>query len=218
MRKLLALGLGIGLLVALSGRADAFGCHGSGHASCYEPCVQTCVTYVDQCVTCYRPEWREEKFTYTVNRIVCKELITKQKCTKLVAKYYDEKRVCHYTVQVPKCVEYDVQRCRMVCVQVMDPCTGCCYTCCRPEYYCEKVQATVYECRPASREYMVKVCRMEPVVYDVDVRRVIQECVPEVREGCRRICHMVPYQTTVRVPVCVPCCPTPHGAAMPPAY
>jgi hypothetical protein len=214
MRKVCVLGLGVGLVMALTGQAEGFGCRDHGSTSCYEPCVQMCVTYVDRMVTCYRPEWREEKFTYTVNRIVCKEVVTKQKCTKLVPKYYDEKRVCHYTVQVAKPVTYDVCRCRMVCVQMVDPCTGCCYTCERPEYYTEKVCATVYECQPATREILVKVCRMEPVVYEVDVCRVVRECVPEVREGCRRVCHMVAYQTCVRVPVCVPCCSSP-GVVMP---
>jgi hypothetical protein len=210
MRKMLGFGFGVGLVMALAGQADAFGCRS---ASC-EPCVPMCITYVEQKVTCHRAEWKTVEYKYTVNRVVCKEVITKEKCTRLVPKYYDEKRTVHYTVQVAKPVEYEVRRCRSVCVQVVDPCTGCTYSCYRPEYYTERVKATVMECQPASKEIVVKVCRMEPVVELVDVRRVVRECVPEVRTACRRVCHMVPYETTVRVPVRVPCCPT----TMPPAH
>ena len=206
MKKLVLLGMAVVLiLIANTREADAFGC--CRKASCES--TPMCVTYVDKVVTCYKPTWKEEKITYKVNRIVCKEVITKEKCTSLVPKYYDEKRQCTYLVRVPKIVEQEVVRCRMVCVNMVDPCTGCTYVCRRPETYTEKVKCTVYECQTQVKDVIVRVCKMEPVTRDVEVRRIVRECVPEMVTTTRRVCQMVPTQTTVRVAVCVPCCSVP---------
>jgi hypothetical protein len=93
----------------------------------------------------------------------------------------------------------------MVPFESKDPCTGCTYTCYKPEPVHQKVQCTVWDCRAESREVICKACKCEPQVREMKRQVVIPECRPETVETVRRFCVMVPYQTTVKVAICVPC-------------
>jgi hypothetical protein len=168
------------------------------------PCVT--VSYVDKVVTCHKPEWREEKAKVKVNKVYCRVEEVPVKCTVMVPKWTDEQRTCKYLVPVPRVVERDVVRCRYVPHSCTDPCTGCTYTCYRPETWTEKVKCTVYDCKEETKQIVVKVCHYEPKVYETKQRRYIPECREEVVDVVRRYCVMVPYQTTVKVAVYTPCC------------
>src|SRR5687767_10976110 len=81
----------------------------------WDPCCVThCVAYEARTITCYKPEWREEKVDVTVHRMQCKEVVDKVKVTVMVPNWVDEKRtftVCRYE---PKTVVRDVVRCHYV--------------------------------------------------------------------------------------------------------
>jgi hypothetical protein len=165
-----------------------------------------CVTYVEKEVTCFRPVVREREVPCVVNRPVFHTETVKQTCTILVPEYHNEKRVVTYFRSVPREIECEALRCRAIPVTVCDPCTGCQYTTCRYETYVEKVKRTVLECVPEPREITVRVCSYRPQEMTYDVRRVVCEWKTETVVRKQYYCEMVPYQTTVRVPVCVPVC------------
>jgi len=202
LKKTLVAGLTVACLGFLAGNVQAFGC-GWG-CCCPPPCPPVKIAYVDQVVTCYKPVWKEEKIKCVVNKVVCREEIVTHKCTVMVPKWIDVKRTCTYLIQVPKIIERDVLVCRMVPVEMTD-CCGCVYTCYRPETVTQKVKCTVFECREAKRDIIVKVCNYEAQIREYKVKRIIPECVQETVDCVRRYCVMTPYQTTVKVAVCVPC-------------
>jgi hypothetical protein len=187
----------------LAANAHAFGHRGCG--DCPPPCPPK-ITYVEKVVTCLRPEWKEERVKCVVNKMYCRVQENTVKCTVMVPKWVEVTDKCVYMVPVPKTVEREVVRCRMVPVQMTDEC-GCAYTCYKPEEYREKVACTVWECKREVRDVVRRVCTFQPQVRDVVQRRLIPECRPETVEYVRRYCVMVPHQVTVRVPVCTPCCP-----------
>jgi len=203
LKRTLVTGLSVACLTLLAAQAQAF-----GRRSCCDSCAPPCnykVTYVDKEVTCYKPVWKEEKIKCVINKIVCREEIETRKCTVMVPKWTDVKKTCTYLVPVPKTVERDVLVCRMVPVQMTDECTGCTYTCYKPETVTQKVKCTVYECKEEKKDIMVRVCHYEPQEREYKVRRIIPECQQETVDRVRRYCVMTPYQTTIRVAVCVPC-------------
>jgi hypothetical protein len=204
MKKLVVSGLAIALVGLMTARIEAFG-HGGG---C---CHGVCVCMVDRAVTCYKPVFKTEQYTVTVNKIVCKEVCEKKTITVMVPKEYEERRTKTVCCKVPKEIEKEVKKCRIQKVEVVDPCTGCKTTVCKPVVCVEKVKCTVYENVPKTEEYCVKVCKMEPVCKQIDVRKKVRECVPETQTRCRTVCHMVAYQTCIKVPVVVPCCPRSCG-------
>jgi hypothetical protein len=202
MKNLLVVSLTIGFLGVSAAPALAFG----RSRDCTPPCPTTLV-WEERVVTCYKPEWREEKVKCVVNRVHYKAVDVPMQCTIMVAKWDNVKEHRTFYTPVPKTVEEEVVRCKMVPVQSTDPCTGCTVTCYRPETYTEKVKCTVMTCKVETREVTVKRCRWEPQVKQFTQRRYIPECRPETVSTVRRYCVMVPYQTTVKVPVRVPCCP-----------
>lgn len=207
MKKWLVAVVAVAFVLTLADPASAFFFKKKKNC-CPPPCCDPCcVTYVDKVVTCYKPQWHEEKVECIVNKLVCKEIVEKVKCNVLVPVWTEEKRKCCHYVSEPVDVIQDVVRCRLVPCKVCDPCTGCCHTCCRAETYVEKVKCTVYKCRPVTQDVTVKVCRMECREQIVDCKRIVTECVPTKVVQCVRRCVMVPCQTVVRVPVCVPCPP-----------
>jgi hypothetical protein len=134
---------------------------------------------------------------------------------------------------VPQQVVQNVTCCRLVPMCVTDPCTGCTRTVCRPENYTQQVtrtvlrpefyqekgmqtvcrphftsqqvKETVMRCVPRQREVTVQQCFYRPVEQTYQVRRMVCDIKPEIQTRTERFCVMVPYQTTVKVPVCVPC-------------
>jgi hypothetical protein len=198
MKTVLLSGLAVALVGLTTTRTEAFGGH-CGESHCPGIC------FVEKKITCYKPEFKTEQYTVTVNKFVCKEVCTKEKVTVMVPKQYEEKRTCTTYVKCPKVIEKEVKHLRIFKVEMVDPCTGCKYTCCRPVHCTEKVKCTVYEKVPQTKEYTVKVCKMEPVCKEVDVRKTVRECVPETVTRCRTVCRMVPYQTCIKCPVLIPC-------------
>jgi len=207
MKKLAVSCLTFVCLGMLAANASAF-----GHRCCWDcapPCPPPTVTYVDKVVTCYRPQWKEEKVKCVVNKMYCRVEEETVKRTVMVPKWIDVKQTCTYLVPVPKTVEREVVCCRMVPVQMTDPCTGCAYTCYKPQEFKEKVKCTVWECKSESRDVICKVCKYEPQTREYKQKRIIPECRQETVDCVRRYCVMVPQQVTVRVAVCTPapCCP-----------
>ena len=204
LKRTLVTGLTVACLTLLAAQAQAFG-HRCGFDYCCPPPCPMKVTYIDKEVTCYKPVWKEEKVKCVVNKIVCREEIVTHKCTVMIPKWTDVKKTCIYLVRVPKTVERDILVCRMVPVQMTDECTGCTYTCYKPETVKQKVKCTVYECKEEKKDIMVRVCHYEPQEREYKVKRIIPECQQETVDRIRRYCVMTPYQTTIRVAVCVPC-------------
>jgi hypothetical protein len=177
------------------------------------------------------PKWVEEKRTCTylvqvpktvereVLSVVCREEFETRKCTVMVPKWTDEKRTCTYLIQVPKTVEREILVCRMVPVQMVDECTGCTYTCCKPETVKQKVKCTVYECKEAKKDIVVKVCHHEAQEREYKVRRIVPETVKqkvkctvyECKEAKKdivvRVCHheeqIREYKVKRIIPECV---------------
>lgn len=199
MKKLLIATLVLGTMWVLPARSEAF---------CWiSPCVSYRVCYETRVVTCYKPQWNEEKVEVVVNRLQCKEVVEKTPIKVMVAKWVDGQQTvtrCHYE---PVTLVKEVVSCRYTPVCVIDPCTGCPYTVLAAQPCVEKVACTVYQAKLVQEVVPVKVCQWVPEERVVETRRMEWFSVPEKQIVVRRFCTMVPYQTTVQVPVCVPCCP-----------
>jgi hypothetical protein len=195
MKKLVMTGLA--LLVVTLTAAPARAWHG-----CCPPPPPCCVTWCEQTVTCYKPEYDTRDVACTVMKPIYHTDVVKQKCVVMVPVWSDQKQSCMVPTYKPKEIEQDVVRCRLVPVKFTDPCTGCVYTCCKPETYTEKVKCTIMECHWVKKEYTVKVCSWKPEEKTYDVRRVWCEWKPEKVTYKQVYCVMVPYQAKVWVPVC----------------
>jgi hypothetical protein len=121
-----------------------------------------------------------------------------------------ETRMVERTITVCRAVPRQVVRQVPVCVMVpstcTDPCTGCCYTVCRPQTVMKEIRCTVFDRVSEQKQVTVPVCCYKPVQKTVQCRRIVCDMVPKriVRTVC--YCEMVAYQTTVRVPVCATAC------------
>lgn len=162
-------------------------------------------SYTTQVVTCYKSQWTEVKVPIMIQKVSYKQEVDKIKVQVPVPKFFDQKVSTSFYVPVPKVVEREYTTCVMVPVPVFDPCSCCCYMTYQPTYSTQKVKCVVYDYKLESREDTVKVCKM--VLED----RVIDQvrCIPVVTQEpsfvIRYNCTLVPYQTTVCVPVWVPC-------------
>ena len=179
-------------------------------------------------------EWREEKRTRCVLVPVYKEVTydvkvpvvewKEEQRERVVAytEWKEEQRECTYTTckLVPKVVEREVTYCKPTYQECVDPCTGCCYTVCKPTYYTKKVQCTVYEAVPEvhKKVYTVKVpyCVYKKEPYTVKVAH----CSYRIEKRKAKVCEYqrkteeyvvkVPYCTTkaveyvCKVPYCKP--------------
>ncbi len=206
MKKLLLSVLAVAFVFLLAEPASAFFFR---KKCCPPPCCDPCcapldcaTAFVDKVVTCYKPVWKEEQVECIVNKLVCREVVEKVKCTVLVPRWLEEKRLCTFYVSEPVEVLQDIVRCRLVPAKVADPCCG--YSCYQAETYVEKVKCVIHQCKPVQKEVSCKVCRLESQEQVVDCKRLVTECVPTKVLQVRRYCVLVPYQTTVRVPVCLP--------------
>lgn len=197
MKKLLGAGLVLAMSLAVAPSARA-------HCCCPIPCVPMTLTWVEQKVTCYRPVWKEREVTCVVNRLVPREEVIQRKVNVLVPELKDQKVTCEVMTRVPREVEREVQCCRMVSVPVTDPCTGCVYTCCRPEFFTQKVRCVVYDCVPVRRDYIVKVCSYRTEERTVQCKRIVCDTREDKVSYKIRYCEMEAYEAKVKVPVCVP--------------
>jgi hypothetical protein len=166
------------------------------------------VSYRTETVTCYRTEWREQQVPIQVQRVSCRTEVDKVPITVQVPQYFDQTVKTYYTVRVPRVIVRDVSRCVLVPVTSVDPCTGCCYTTCCPQWITQQVSCTVYDCVQQSRDVVVKACRLVPEQRVIDRVRYVPVTTTETVMTCRRYCVQVPYQVQVCVPVLVPCCPS----------
>ncbi|HXG13397.1 MAG TPA: hypothetical protein VNK04_26805 [Gemmataceae bacterium] len=194
MKKLTAIGLTT-VVMALAGPAVR-----AGHVCC-TPC---CISWIEKTVTCYRPEWRERDVTCTITRVIPRVMVEERTCTVMIPVWTPEKRTIYVCRYVPREVEREVISCRMVPVTCTDPCTGCTYTSCRPEYVTHRVKCVVMEAVPEQREITVNVCSYRPEQRTFPVHRVVCEYRPETITYKQRYCVMVPYAAKVMVPVCCP--------------
>ena len=166
-------------------------------------------TYQPQVITCYRTQWTEEKVPIVVQRVSYKQEAYKVKIQVPVPQFYDQKVRTSFYVPVPKVIERDVTTWVMVPVPVFDPCSCCCYFTYRPSFTTTKVKCVVYDQKLESREDVVKVCKMVLEDRLIDQVRMIPVVTPVKSFTVRHNCVVVPYQTTINVPVWVPCCPAP---------
>lgn len=224
MKKVAVIAIAFAVLSLAAAPAQAWGCHRGGHSSCchsgyhYDcgacctPCCTPCVTWVDKTVTCYRQEMRVREVPCTINRVVLRTEVVPQTYTVCVPHWREEKRTITVCTCVPRQVERHVTCCRMVPVCCADPCTGCTYTCCKPETYVQTVTCTIMEQVPVQKQIAVRVCSYHPEQRTCNVTRCIPECKTEtvMRKECYCVC--VPYQVTVKVPVCTQTCCGPVGA------
>ncbi|MBY0523658.1 MAG: hypothetical protein K2R98_09670 [Gemmataceae bacterium] len=205
MSRVWALGLVVVVTALTAVPAQAGGCC---WRTCCTPCVTYTVTWVDKVVTCYQPQWQERDVTCTVMRCVPREVVEQRTVFVSVPEWKEEKRVITVCRSVPREVVREVTCCRMVPVTCTDPCTGCCYTSCKPELYTVQVKSIVCDQVPEQREIVCRVCSYRAEERVIQCRRCVMEYKPETVVRKERFCVMVPVQTTVKVPVCtaVPCC------------
>jgi hypothetical protein len=162
------------------------------------------VVMVDKVVTCKRLEWREERIPREVQKVECRLEVRPVKRVFMVPRVFDEVRPVVDIVRTPKVEIRDVCRCRNVPVIMFDHATGCCFLSTRKEYYNEKVRCREIDTQVVTREVPVKVTRIVPEERIVNEKVMVKVCRPEIVTEVRRVPVFVPYQTTVRVPVCLP--------------
>jgi hypothetical protein len=170
------------------------------------------VTWVDQTVTCYRAEWRTREVPYVTYQVFTRVVETPVTYTVPQAQWSDKKVMQTFYTMRPREVVQNVTCFKQVPTTCVDPCTGCCYTTWQCVPVVQQVRSIVYDCIPAQREVTVRVCTYVPVEKKGVRRDVVCETKPVNGVRLERYCVMVPYQTTVKVPVCVPCpAPPPCG-------
>ena len=218
MNKYLTAGLAVAVLAFLAGRASALG-HKGCDGCCPPPCADLAcetapcptppppsVCYVEQTVTCYKPEWHEREETCTVDKITFQTDTKKQKVLVKIPVFTEEKQLCTVNTYVPHTTEHDQVCCRTVSVCVTDPCTGCTHTECKPETFVQKVKCVTWETVPVQKEVTVKVCSaVKTEERTVECKEVCCQHTPTTETKKVPYVVMVPYQTTVKVPV--PACP-----------
>lgn len=199
MKNMLAICITLLVLVALALPIEA-----CGRSCCSAPCCAPCceITYVDKVVTCYRPEWRTKDVTCTINKMVPRTVTSIHKCTIMVPEWKSEKRTVTCCKLVPREVEREVTCCRMVSATCKDPCTGCTYTCCKPETYTTKVKCTVWDTVHEKKDVVVQVCHHHAEERTFECKHIVWDCKPETVTRKVSYCQMVPYTTTVKVAVC----------------
>jgi hypothetical protein len=165
------------------------------------------VTWVEKPVTCYKQQWVSRDVPCEVMKPVYREETRVVQKDVLIPVWVEEPREVVTYAYKPRVVMKEVVRCVQVPVTVCDPCTGCCYTACKPQMVCEQVPCTVHDCVPVVNKVMVKVCRHTTEKRNFSYKVVHCDWVKEVVVQKKWECVTVPYQTTVKVPVLVPCCP-----------
>lgn len=224
MKRLCVAVLAVVTLALATTPAEAFGrrkkqCNDGCAPNCAPSCApQVEVQWVEKTVTVYQKQWAEREETLTVNRVVPREVRVPMTRTVYVPTYENVKQTVTVMRQVPREVEREVTVCHMVSECVVDPCTGCTRTVCRPQTTVQRVRHTVMECVPTAQEVTARVCRMQPTEQKYEVTRIEYETRPE--KVTRRVpyCVTVPVEQKVRVPVCVPVAPVCAAPAPAPCY
>jgi hypothetical protein len=211
MRKLVLASLAIVALVLTASPSEAHG----RRRGCASTCAPSCgpalvvVGYEEREVTAYKTEWREKEEKYTIVRLIPREVVDKQKYKVLVPDWKEEERKVTVLTHKPREVVRPVTRCHMVRECVVDPCTGCTYTVCRPHTTVEEVKYTVMDCVPEPRVIKVKVYAPREEERVREIKRIEYDRKPEEHKHTVKYCVSVPYQTKVQVPIYGPACSTP---------
>jgi hypothetical protein len=198
-------------LVLTTHRAQAHGLRGG----CRDGCDQCTIVWVEKTVTCYKTVWKEKEIQCTANKLVPREIVANRQCEVCTPVWKDVKRTVTICNRVPKEVEREVVVCRKVPVApCCDDCDDGCGRCrlfqrCRQDYEIvrevKKVKCTVWECVPVQKEITSKVCEWKREMKNIQTRCTVWECKPETVTRMVRYCVRVPYETTIKVPVRVPC-------------
>jgi hypothetical protein len=164
-------------------------------------CCPPCVTWVPCSFTCYRAEMRTRDVPFTVNTLVPRQEIIQRKCIVMTPQWRDEQRTCMVTVMQPRTLTSSNPVTTMVPTIVQDPCTGCCYTVCKPVTTLQQCTKTFMAPVQVPQQFTVKVCQMVPVERTIEERRTVCDtvAVPMVRKECYMV--MVPYQATALMAV-----------------
>jgi hypothetical protein len=119
----------------------------------------------------------------------------------MVPQWHDEVRTCTVQVMQPRTLTRDKVVMTTVPVTVQDPCTGCCYTVCKPVAHLEQCTTSFMVPVPTPQKYTVKVCTMVPTERTYEERRTVCDtvAVPMVRKECYTV--MTPYTVTQQMPV-----------------
>lgn len=173
----------------------------SARAGCPTCCCPPCVTWVPCAVTCYRPEVRTRDVQYTVMKVVPRQEVVQKKCLVMVPQWHDEVRTCTVPVMQPRTLTREKVIMGSVPVTVQDPCTGCCYTVCKPVATLQQYTTSFMVPVPTQQNYTVKVCTMVPVERTYQEARTVCDtvAVPMVRKECYTV--LTPYTVTTQMPV-----------------
>jgi hypothetical protein len=204
MKSLFGISVTFLLWATTSSSAYAFGCA----PWVYYYCPPTyCVSYQWQPSVSYRPEWKAEQVPCIVQKVSYRQEITKVNVTNYVPQMFDQKVRTSYYVAIPTVVERPVTTCVMVPIMAVDPCSGCCFVSCCPQWVTSIVKCTAYSYQLQSRDDVVKVCKWVPTPAVIDQVRYIPVVTQEPSWTVRYSCVMVPCQTMICVPVYTCCYP-----------
>jgi hypothetical protein len=115
----------------------------------------------------------------------------------------EQKRVHCEPKLVPREGEREVVCWRMVTEVIIDPCTGCTRTICKPIQEVKKVKTTVWEMVTEQKEIVVRTACLQTEEQTVEVRRFVLECKPATVMRRYYDLELVPFEVKIRVPVCV---------------
>jgi hypothetical protein len=176
-----------------------------GEAVGQECCPHYTLKWVDQAVTCTKLEWRTRDVAHEVLKPVYREEVKKVERDVVVPEWVDEPRDCTNYVLKPREVTKDVVNYFLVPTTLVDPCTGCAYTACKPTPVVQKVKCIVYDSVPQTTRVMVKVCRYRTEKRSFEHKEIHCDWKKEVVAKKEWYCVPVTVTTTVKVPVYVPC-------------
>jgi hypothetical protein len=205
-------GTGLVLCLAAPARAQAPPDEGPAVVQAPKaPAAAATVQWVERTHTQYRCETRQR----VVPTVVSREVEEKYTYTEKVPVTAPHKRTETYYVSVPEEVVRHVPVCKVVTVQVADPCTGACRTVCRTVTSMQEVRCVVSRQVARTREVVENVTTEQEVERVGTRRKTVQEKV-NVTET---YLVAVPYTTTVRVPVwpmqSAASCPAPEKVPAP---
>ena len=176
-----------------------------GQAVGQDCCPKYTVQWVEKPVTCTKMEWRTRDVAHEVLKPVYREEVKKIERDVVVPEWKDELRDWIHCVLKPREVLKDYVTCMLVPVTVVDPCTGCPYTTCKPQPMVQKVKCTVWDCVPETTKVAVKVCHYRTEKRTFEYTELHCDWKKEMQTRKEWYCVPVAYTTTVKVPVYVPC-------------
>ncbi len=185
-------------LLLLAGLANAQG------PGCPPGCK---VVWIDQPVTCQKMEWRSKDVVCEVMKPVYREEVRTLTRDVVVPEWKDEMREFTTCTLKPRQEVREVSRVVLVPCTVVDPCTGCPYTSCKPYMVVDKVCSTVYDRVLETTKVPVKVCG-----YRTEKRAFTETLIhcdwkKETTTHKEYYCVPVLVTTTRKVAVIVPDCP-----------